>query len=204
MSLTDNGAGNGMVMPVSPMNGGYGNGFGWGGDGSFWIIILFLFAFMGNGWGGFGGNASAPMILNNTANDVQRGFDQQAVMNGLSTIQNNTTSGMNALAMSLQNCCCENRAATADLKYTVANDGALTRSQLQAGIQTVIDKLCQQEIDALKEQNANLRTQLNMASLAASQNQQTSDIIRGINPVPIPAYMVQNPNGCGCNNGLVA
>ena len=30
MSLTDNGAGNGMVMPVSPMNGGYGNGFGWG------------------------------------------------------------------------------------------------------------------------------------------------------------------------------
>ena len=211
MSLVDNGNGNSMVMPVSPMNGGYGNGFGWG-DGSFWIIILFLFAFMGNGWGnGFGGGQM------NTVNDVQRGFDQQAVMNGLNNIQNNTTAGMNSLAMSLQNCCCENRAATADLKYTVANDGAQTRSVIQSSVQSVLDKLCQQEIDTLKEQNSNLRTQLNLANLAASQNQQTAQIKADnaaqtqalehyLNPTPIPAYMVQNPNccttnwnGCGCN-----
>ena len=57
---------NGMVMPVSPLDGN-GNGFGWG-DGSFWIIILFLFAFMGNGWGnGYNGGTGA---------EVQRGFDQ--------------------------------------------------------------------------------------------------------------------------------
>lgn len=214
MSLTAEN-GNGMVMPVGPMNGG--NGFGWGGDGSFWIIILFLFAFMGNGWGnGFGGN-NAPYIMNNAANDVQRGFDQQAVMNGLNNIQNNTTAGMNSLAMALQNCCCENRAATADLKYTVANDGAQTRMAIQNGVQSVLDKLCQQEIDALKEQNSNLRTQLNLANLAASQTQQTAQIMADnaaqtqalehyLNPTPIPAYMVQNPNccttnyaGCGCN-----
>lgn len=219
MSLTEGGNANGMVMPVSPMNGGYGNGFGWGGDGSFWIIILFLFAFMGNGWGnGFGGNAGYAV------NDVQRGFDQQALVNGQTNIlqalnsnQNVTNASMNSLAMSLQNCCCENRAATADLKYTVANDGAQTRAAIQSGVQSVLDKLCQQEIDNLKEQNSNLRTQLNLANLASSQTAQTAKILADnaaqtqaleqyLNPAPIPAYMVQNPNcctnnwnGCGCN-----
>lgn len=225
MSLTEGGNANGMVMPVSPMNGGYGNGYGWGGDGSFWIIILFLFAFMGNGWGGFGaGNGAGPMILNNAANDVQRGFDQQALVNGQTNIlqalnsnQNVTNASMNSLAMSLQNCCCENRAATADLKYTIANDGAQTRAAIQSGVQSVLDKLCQQEIDNLKEQNSNLRTQLNLANLASSQTAQTAQILADnaaqtqalehyLNPSPIPAYMVQNPNcctnnwnGCGCN-----
>lgn len=48
--MTENG--NNLVMPVSPMYGGYGNGgFGLGGDA--WIILLLLFAF--GGWGGMGG-----------------------------------------------------------------------------------------------------------------------------------------------------
>ena len=210
MSLVDGTSnGNGMVMPVGPM-GGYGNSFA-GGDWSFWIIILFLFAFMGNGWGnGFGvGNGSM-----NTVNDVQRGFDQQAIMGGLSGInaaintnQVANTAALNTLAMSLQNCCCENRAATADVKYAVANDGAQTRAAIQNGVQSVLDKLCQQEIDALKEQNANLRTQLNLANLTSSQTAQTAQILADnaaqtqaleqyLNPAPIPAYMVQNPNCC--------
>lgn len=214
MSLSDTNA-NGMVMPVSPMNG-YGNG-GYGfGDGSFWLLILFLFAFMGNGWGNNG--------YGNAGGEIQRGFDQQSIMggiNGLSTAMNANqvanTAALNSLAMAVQNCCCENRAAVADVKYAVANEGAATRTAIQSGIQTVMDKLCQQEIDALKEQNSNLRTQLNLANLAASQTQQTAQIMADnaaqtqalehyLNPTPIPAYMVQNPNccttnyaGCGCN-----
>lgn len=149
MSLSENG--NGLVMPVGPMyaNGGSG-GFGWGEGGLFWIIILFLFAFMGNGFGGFGGgNAAMPYIINNTDNDIQRGFDQQAIMGGLTGLssavtngfanaevsrcnsqanllstlnanQNANTAAMNGIAMSLQQCCCDNRAGLADLKYTVA------------------------------------------------------------------------------------
>lgn len=77
------------------------------------------------------------------------------------------------------------------------------------GIQTILDKLCQQEIDALKAQNANLQTQINLANLAASQNGQTAQILadnaaqtatlrQALNPTPIPAYVVQNPNGCNC------
>ena len=92
----------------------------------------------------------------------------------------------------------------------MANEGAATRSAIQSGVQTVLDKLCQQEIDALKTQNANLQTQINLANMQASQTAQTAKILADnaaqtqaleqyLNPVPIPAYMVQNPNCCGQN-----
>ena len=236
MSLMDNGSN--MFMPVAPA--GYGSGsMGWG-DGSFWIIVLFLFALMGNGWnGGFGGNAGAAPYFMNANNDVQRGFDQSAVMNGISGIQsslasaevsrcnaqanilatlnanqNANTAAMNSLAMGLQNCCCENRQQIADVKYAIATDGAATRANTDAKVQLVLDKLCQQEIDALKAQVGNLQTQLNMANLAASQGQQTSQLLQDNNaqtaalinrlaqPNPVPAYIVQNPNGCNCGNTL--
>lgn len=76
-----------MYMPVAPANygGGFGNGFadGW------WIILLFLFAGGGFGWGnGFGGNGGGFMNA-----DIQRGFDQNAVMTGLTGLQNAVTSG---------------------------------------------------------------------------------------------------------------
>lgn len=245
MSFIDNG-GN-MTMPVQPM-GGYGGGNGFWGDGSFWIIILFLFAFMGNGWGGGFGNGGGFMN-----GDMQRGFDQQAVMSGISGINtslagaevsrcnsqanilaamnnnvNNLMNSMNTLAMNQQNCCCENRAATADVKYTVANEAAATRSNTDAKVQMVMDKLCQLELDGIKQNYENrisgmantidnLRSELANARSDASQTAQTAAILANnaaqtqaleqyLNPAPIPAYMVQNPNccsipnygGCGC------
>ena len=92
MSLVNDGSGN-MVMPVGPMYGNGGGSFGWGNDGSIFIIILFLFAIMNGGWGGYGNGAGAVpfMMNNNTNNDVQRGFDQQAVMSGIGGIQSGLT-----------------------------------------------------------------------------------------------------------------
>lgn len=89
-----------LVMPVGPM-GGYGNGgFGFGGDSGAWWLLILLFA-MG-GWGngfGFGGGGAYPWM--NTNNDVQRGFDQSAVMTGIGGIQNAVTSGFGDLQTSL-------------------------------------------------------------------------------------------------------
>lgn len=244
MSLSENS--NGLIMPVSPFNSNGGtNGFGWG-DGSFWIIILFLFAFMGNGWGGsWGGNGTTQTINN----DVQRGFDQQAVMGGINGLNANVANGfanaeisrcnsqanilqtLNDMAMSFQNCCCENRAQAADLKYTIATEACADRQAVNdalkdviaaqnAGIQSIKDQMCQDKIDSKNEEIANLRTQVNLLNLAQSQGAQTAQILADnaaqtlaleqyLNPVPIPAYMVQNPNccgtnyynGCGCNVG---
>jgi len=219
-------------------NHGYGGGFGNGfGDGAWWIIILFLFA-MNGGWGnggyrgGNGGGNDIPYIVNNTQNDIQRGFDQQSVMAGLNGLtsaissgfanaevsrcnsqtnllqtlnanQNASTAAMNQIAMSLQNCCCENRAGLADLKYTVAteacadrqavsdglrdiiaNNTANTNALAQAinnGIQSIKDDLCQDRLDAANRQIQQLQTQLNMANLAASQNAQTAALIQDNN-----------------------
>lgn len=86
MALTDEN--NGMVMPVSPL-GGSGNSFGNGGDG-FWIILLFvLLGGWGNGFGGYGNGGGVGFV----DNSVQRGFDQSAVMNGLTGIGNSVVSG---------------------------------------------------------------------------------------------------------------
>lgn len=159
---------------------------------------------------------------------------QYATAQAITGAKDTIAGGMNQLAMSLQNCCCENRAGLADLKYTVAtencqdrqalsdglrdlmaqntaNTNAIVQSQNQ-GFQNVLDKLCQMELDNLKSENANLRTQLNMAGLAASQtaqtaqlmanaNQQTQAIINSCRPTPVPAYTVPNPCGCGYGYG---
>jgi E3 ubiquitin-protein ligase DOA10 len=66
----------------------------------------------------------------------------------------------------------------------------------------------EEQIAALKQENERLRTQLNMAGLAASQTAQTAQLIQNQNaqtqaviasccPKPVPAYTVPNPN-CGC------
>lgn len=206
-----------MYMPVVPQGfgGGYGGG-GFGLDGAWWIIILLIFG----GWGGrgfgFGGNG-------NGYSEIQQGFDQNAIMNGLNGLQSQNF----ALQNSFQNCCCENRLATSDLKYTVATEACADRNAISmalrdvlesnnAGVQKILDTMCQDKIDAKNETIAMLRQQISMSQLAASQNQQTAQILADnaaqtfaleqyLAPIPKPAYIVQNPNccqqnwnGCGC------
>ena len=134
-----------------------------------------------------------------------------------------------ALQSSLQNCCCENRASIADLKYTVATENCADRAALAnstrdiienqtRSVQLILDKLCQQEIDALKTQNVSLQNQLNMAALRESQTAQNAYIAQGFAnevdalynrlsscPVPTtpvygrtPIFTCNNNSGCGC------
>lgn len=122
---------------------------------------------------------------------------------------------------------CENRAAVADLKYTVAAEAAASRAAGSADTQKVLDKLCQLEIDGVRRElaaeqreNANLRSDLMYARGQASQIEQTAQIKAGqsaavaaaineLRSCPIPAQPVYgsqpiftcaqsvNP-GCGC------
>ena len=239
MALTDE---NSMVMPVAPMSGN-GGGF-FGGESGWWIILLFvLLGGWGGGFGGgFGGNDLYPWM--NNSQNINDGFRDQMLGNQINGIQNSITSGfgdvqtalcggfagitntMNqntmadmersfAVQSALQNCCCENRAATADLKYTVATEACADRSAIADALRTVIaentastqkilDKMCQQEIDALKSQNISLQNQVNLQALAASQTAQTAQliadnvaqtqyIVNRVAPYPIPSYTVANP-----------
>ena len=116
-----------------------------------------------------------------------------------------------ALQTQLANCCCENRAGIADLKYTLASEGCSTRATSTANTQAILDKLCSLELEAKNDTIAQLRSQVNELSRQASQNAQTAAILanneaqttaleRYLAPTPIPAYIVQNP-ACSCNSG---
>lgn len=109
-----------------------------------------------------------------------------------------------ALQSQLAQCCCDNRLATCQTQNIVQNEGAATRLAIQNQTQQILDKMCQQEIDALKRENENLRTMVNMQNLAASQTAQTAQliadntaqtqyIVNRVAPYPIPAYTVANP-----------
>lgn len=170
-----------------------------------------IVAALTNGFANTEASANARQIAN-----LQQAFNSQTAI----------TAGMNNLAMGLQNCCCENRASVADLKYTVATEACADRAAVNdalrdvlaantASTQRILDQLCQDKIDAKNEKIQELQTQLSMAQLAANNNAQTQTLLNDnlrqtnaleqyLNPAPIPAYVVQNPNccaqnfGCGC------
>lgn len=179
MALTDE---NGMVMPVAPVNNG--GGFGFGGDSGWWIILLFvLLGGWGNGFGGYGNNGTG--FVDAT---VQRGFDQNALMGGLNSINDAVTNGFFGLQSQMANCCCENRLASADLKYTIATENCMDRQSLaegvqailtnqSLGIQRILDQMCSDKIDAKNAEIMALERQLAMANLQASQVAQTAEII---------------------------
>ena len=84
-----------MVMPVTPAYGmGYGNGGMWGGEWGSWILLFLLFGMFGRGWGGWGNESSccAPA----SCADLQRGFDNQSVMNKLNGLENGLCDGFYA------------------------------------------------------------------------------------------------------------
>ena len=166
--------------------------------------------------GGFAGVTAA-------VNGAQNGITMQ--------MMNNQMADMNRsfeLQSQLAQCCCDNRAATADLKYTVATEACANRSAISdgardiiaaqnAGTQRILDQMCQDKIDAKNETIAQLRQELLFARVQASQDVQTAAIQAGqrglaneieqyVLPTPRPAYIVANPNccngynnGCGCN-----
>ena len=163
-------------------------------------------------------NAVSQQLYTNQIADMERSFNAQTA----------STQGMNNIAMNLQNCCCENRAGIADLKYTVATENCADRTQAMQNTRDIIesqtrstqaglDKLCQLELDGFKRENDNLRSQLNMATLRESQTAQNAFISQGfanevdqlynrLNSCPVPTTPVYgrtpifqcNNNGCGC------
>ena len=142
--------------------------------------------------GGFAGVNAA--IANANTASLERSF----------AAQSSVASYFNQLQSSLAQCCCDNRLATCQTQNLVASESAATRLAIQEQTNAILDKLCQQEIDALKSQNLALQNQLNIANLAASQTAQTAQliadntaqtqyIVNRVAPYPIPAYTVANP-----------
>jgi len=141
-------------------------------------------------------NAVTQQMYTNQIADLERSFNAQTA----------STQGMSNIQSQLAQCCCDNRLATCQTQNLVSSDGALTRQAIQDQTQAILDKMCQQEIDAYKRENDNLRSMVNMQALAASQTAQTAQliadntaqtqyIVNRVAPYPIPSYTVPNPFG---------
>ena len=136
MALTDSN-GN-MVMPVSPMYGGYGNGGGvFGGDWGSWIILFLIVAMWGGfGNGGFGGNNFSydfPWLLNaNKGTDaaVQAGFNNAAVTSQLSGIQSSISNGFSGVEISACNKAMDQMQATYNAQIAAMNQNFALQQSL--------------------------------------------------------------------------
>ena len=298
MFANNNGNNGYSLSDIATALGGNRNGYGndgFNGANSWWIILLFIFMLFGWGGnrggygnggngsnvafvpyppmgGGYGNCAMTDLGLSVQA-DVQRGFDQSAIITGINGIQTSVNNGFsnaevsrcnaqanllqtlnnnqmglyqtlnagqvgvlqgfNGLQAQLAQCCCDNRAATQDVKYTIATENCADRAALNdgvrdiianqtSGIQTIMDKLCQLEMDGIRQNyenriltmqtqadqlradNVALRNEISQANqtaaIEASQTAQTARIINAVNPTPVPAYAVPNPNGCNRGN----
>lgn len=222
-----------MTMPVTPANGS-GNGFGFGGDGAWFLIILFLFAFCGwggNGWGNNAGNSGGVVdgyVLASDFSNIERKMDliNGGLCDGFYAVNNTLLTGfgnaelsranqqaalmqqLSAMQMQAANCCCENRAAVAQVRYDMATQACDTRNTVQnatrdivenqnANSRAILDFLTNSKMRDLESANQELR-------LVASQAAQNNYLISQLRPTPIPAYASCNPwagsyTGCsGC------
>lgn len=165
--------------------------------------------------------------VNSTAANAETAANARAIAN---------MQQLYGLSSQFADCCCENRLGIADLKYTVATENCADRAAVSdgirdvianqtAGVQRILDKLCDQELQAERRDNANLRSELMYARGQASQIEQTAALRAGqqaavnslvteLRSCPIPAQPVYgnqpifqcsgpawNNSGCGCGCG---
>ena len=159
---------------------------------------------------------------NRAMNEMQTSYNSQiATMNQNFANQQSLQAQLNGMQAQQAQCCCDNKAGLADIRYTIATEGCADRAAVSdalrdviaantASTQRILDQMCSDKIDAKNEKIAELQNQLSMAQLAASQNAQTAAIIANneaqttaleqyLAPVPRPAYIVQNPSCCNQN-----
>lgn len=160
-------------------------------------------------------NAIAQQMYGNTIADLERSYANQTAI----------TQGMNNIQSQLAQCCCDNRLATNDLKYVIAQENCLDRQAFSdgirdlmtaqtAGFQSIKDLLFEDRIDEKNDRIASLERQLTSAQLNASQIAQTGQIVDQVynrlatcpvGTVPVfgeqNIFRCNNNNGCGCGCG---
>lgn len=228
----------GYALGQDNNNNNCNDGFGFGGGGIagiIWIIVIAALFGGGFGWGGgfgggFGGAGGAGFQGIATRADINEGFALNGITTGITAIQqgicdstyalNNAITGgfhgveqgFNQLSRQLGDCCCENRAAIAQVRYDMATQACDTRNLIQnttrdiidsqnAGTRAILDFLTQDKISSLQAENQALKFQASQAQqnafITANQEAQTAELIRRLGrDCPVPAYVVPNPNCC--------
>ena len=179
-------------------NGGWGNGFGGGnngGTGSLFYPFMNQTDTINNGFRDQMLNENITGIrdsLNGISTQLCNGFSdiQMTGMQNAFGLQNAINSGVNGIQAQLASCCCDNRLASADLKYTIATENCADRQALSestmsiianqtASTQRILDQLCNDKIESKNDTIAQLRQELLYARGQASQDVQTAILRQG-------------------------
>lgn len=146
-------------------------------------------------------------LVNGTNMAMANGFAQAELSR--SNQQAALMQQLNAMQMQAQQCCCDQRADTAQLRYDLATQGCETRNAIQTSTREIVtnandntrailDFLVNSKMQDLQTENQNLK-------LAASQAAQNNYLVSQLRPTPIPAYQSCNPwaggsytGCCGC------
>ena len=191
-----------MLSPADAMLLGQNSGLG----GNSWIWIILLFAIWGNNGFGFGnrGDAAEGIATRAAVND---GFQYNQLDNGLRSIQSGLCDGFYALNSAIKDCCCTTSRSIDSVKYDMSKgfcdvitaNNLNTRDILEsqnAGIQKILDYMCANEKQALRDRIQTLET-------SGIIQAQTKNLVETLRPCPIPAYITCSPYasaayaGCG-------
>lgn len=158
------------------------DGFGWGGEGGWlWIIVVFalLFGWGGNGFGGFGGNNGGGYVATAaTQADIQRGFDNQAVISKLDGITNGLCDGFYAVNNGMLtgfNGINTNVMQTGFGIQQAINADTIANMQNTNALQAQLANCCCETREAIQGVNYNMAT--NTCALQNTMNSNTRDII---------------------------
>ena len=155
-------------------------------------------------------------------NVMQTGFGIQQAINA-DTVAN--MQNTNALQSQLANCCCETREAIQGVNYNMAQNTCALQNTMNnntrdiidsqnAGTRAILDYMCAKENENLRDKVQKLELAASQSAqnayITANQEAQTAELIRRINPMPVPSYNVPAPypyagygcnSNCGCNSG---
>lgn len=168
-------------------------GFGGNGGGLWVFFLFFLLAWGGNGFGmnkGYGEYATAAsqqeilfgqqfQALESQMDRIGNGICDStfALNNAVTTAATNITGAVTnegrAIQMQLANCCCENKEATAQLRFDMANYNAATAAAIHAEGEQTRALLQQNKIENLQGQINQLQLQSALCGVVRYPNATT-------------------------------
>ena len=160
-------------VPLVANIDGNGNNNGWGAEGSwlwFLIVVFAIFGGWGNGFGGFGGNG----MNGGVGSEIQRGFDNQAVVSKLDGITNGICDGFYAVQNGM-NDINTNILQTGFGIQQAINADTVANMQNTNALQSQLANCCCETREAIQGVNYNMAQ--NTCALQNTMNSNTRDII---------------------------
>jgi hypothetical protein len=164
--------GNCASVPLVANIDGNGNNNGWGAEGSWLWFIIVIFAIFG--WGGFGNGFGGNGMNGGVGSEIQRGFDNQAVVSKLDGITNGLCDGFYAVQTGM-NGINTNILQTGFGIQQAINADTVANMQNTNALQAQLANCCCETREAIQGVNYNMAT--NTCALQNTMNSNTRDII---------------------------